>query len=273
LAPSGLAVAAGTPSESAFNLTWTDTNAVESTRDESGFKIMRSLNDTSGFALVGSTGQGVTAWSDLGLTCFTTYYYRVIAYNSLGDAASYAAGNRATTACAAGPLAPTALTATAGGPVSIDLSWTDNATNETGFAVERSPNGTSSWTLVGSPGIRAGTGSVSYTDTGLTAQTQYYYRVKATGSPDSTYAGPANATTTAFPIITVSTTTTNLVYSFQTVAGKNYRLIRNTVTPQLSDLNWADAGQAVLTGSGAVMNFTVAKPASGQIFYTVEFKQ
>src|SRR5204863_5765028 len=41
------------------------------------------------------------------------------------------------------PAAPTGLTATALTPSGIDLAWTDNANNETGFTVEsRSPTGT-----------------------------------------------------------------------------------------------------------------------------------
>ena len=152
------------------------------------------------------------------------------------------------------------------------MSWTDNATNETGFAVERSPDGATGWTLVGSPGIRAGTGATAYTDTNLTPVTQYYYRVKATGSPDSTYSNTANATTTAFPILSVTPTATDLTLGFQTVTGKKYRLIQNAaLDPNYA--TWADAGAAVLTGNGAVMTFTVPKPASGKLFYTVELQQ
>src|SRR5687767_1135964 len=39
------------------------------------------------------------------------------------------------------PAAPSALTATAGSPTRIELAWTDNASNEEGFKVERSISG------------------------------------------------------------------------------------------------------------------------------------
>jgi len=42
---------------------------------------------------------------------------------------------------AAIPAAPTALTATIISPTQIDLAWTDNAINESGFIIERSANG------------------------------------------------------------------------------------------------------------------------------------
>ena len=111
------------------------------------------------------------------------------------------------------------------------------------------------------------------TDTNLTPQTQYYYRVKATGSPDSTYSNVANAATTAFPIITVSSTDTNLTFSFQTVNAKIYILKQNTTTPSLSDAGWTNVAGQSTTGDGTVKNFSVTKPASGKIFYTVELKQ
>ena len=43
------------------------------------------------------------------------------------------------------PAAPSALTATAASPMQIDLSWTDNSDDESGFSIECSPDGTSGW--------------------------------------------------------------------------------------------------------------------------------
>ena len=150
----------------------------------------------------------------------------------------------------------------------MDLTWADNSTNETGFLIQRTLDGTT-WVSAGS----VGAGVTAFTDINLTPQTTYTYHVKATGSGcDSTYSGGSVASTTAFPIISVSPTDTNLVLSFQSVTGKKYRLISNTTLDPVYT-NWADAGAAILTGNGAVMSFTVAKPASGKIFYTVELKQ
>jgi titin len=87
------------------------------------------------------------------------------------------------------------LTATAASTSRINLSWTDNASNESGFRIERSPDGTA-FTEIATVGANA----TSYTNTGLTAATQYWYRVRAyntTGT--SSYAGPTSATTVAQP--------------------------------------------------------------------------
>ena len=59
----------------------------------------------------------------------------------------------------------------------ISLSWTNNATNATGVKVQRSTDGTSFATVT-----TLGATATSYTDSGLTASTKYYYRVLAVNS-------------------------------------------------------------------------------------------
>jgi hypothetical protein len=78
------------------------------------------------------------------------------------------------------PAAPTNLTATATSSSQINLAWTDNSTNETGFLVERSPDGVN-FTQIGTAAVNATT----YQDAGLTASTTYYYRVRASGGSQS----------------------------------------------------------------------------------------
>jgi len=99
------------------------------------------------------------------------------------------------------PLAPTALTATAISSTEIDLAWTDNADNETGYRIETSANGTSGWSTV----ANIAANSVSYSVTGLTVDTLYYYRVFAVnGAGDSTASNVASATTAVTPITYVN---------------------------------------------------------------------
>lgn len=89
------------------------------------------------------------------------------------------------------PAAPSGLSASTVSGTQIDLSWTDNSANETGFRVERSPDG-STWAEIGP----AAADATSYSDTGLTPGTTYYYRVRAyNASGNSAYAGPVSATT------------------------------------------------------------------------------
>src|ERR1039458_587789 len=59
----------------------------------------------------------------------------------------------------------------------IDLAWTDNSSNETGFIIERaSSSNFAGAVLVTTTAANA----TAYSDTGLTANTTYYYRVRAT---------------------------------------------------------------------------------------------
>ncbi len=75
----------------------------------------------------------------------------------------------------------------------IVLTWTDNSNtpNEDGFAIERSPDG-SSWSQIGTVGQNV----VTYTDDNLADSTPYYYRVRSyVGASYSTYSNTASNTT------------------------------------------------------------------------------
>lgn len=69
------------------------------------------------------------------------------------------------------PAAPTGLTATAASTSQTDLQWTDNATNESAYTVERSLDGSTGWTELTSTLPQDTT---SYSDSGLDAGTTYY---------------------------------------------------------------------------------------------------
>ena len=47
---------------------------------------------------------------------------------------------------------PSALGATAVSASQVDLAWTDNSNNETGFDIDRSPGGTATWAVIGNVG-------------------------------------------------------------------------------------------------------------------------
>ena len=89
------------------------------------------------------------------------------------------------------PVAPTGLSAKALSMTQINLTWVDNATDETGFKVERSTNGTT-FTQVATPAQNA----TSYSSTGLSKNKTYWYRVRATNATgDSGYSNTASAKT------------------------------------------------------------------------------
>jgi len=95
-------------------------------------------------------------------------------------------------------LAPTGLTATADNATQVTLRWTDPATNETGFVVERKLGAAGTFELLTSPPLPPN--SVTYVDTvGLVAGTTYSYRVGAVGSNGTSYSIEVPVTTPGSP--------------------------------------------------------------------------
>jgi subtilase family serine protease len=89
------------------------------------------------------------------------------------------------------PAAPSNLTASAGSHQKVNLSWTDNSNNETGFVIQRSTNG-SSWTTL----AQVGPGVTTYTDTTVSRHKTYYYRVYAYNNfGNSAYSNVSTVTT------------------------------------------------------------------------------
>jgi FtsP/CotA-like multicopper oxidase with cupredoxin domain len=92
------------------------------------------------------------------------------------------------------PEAPSGLEATAISTSEIDLLWTDNANDETGFDIEQSISGG------GSKVIFVAADTVTHRDTGLEPGTEYTYRVRAMRDTTvSDYSLPASATTDGPP--------------------------------------------------------------------------
>ncbi len=95
-----------------------------------------------------------------------------------------------------GNVAPVAPSGLALSPVStsqINLTWTDNAANETGQRIQRSLDGTN-WSNLPPVGANV----TAFNDTGLASDTRYYYRVNAYNSyGESSYSTSANVKTLA----------------------------------------------------------------------------
>jgi len=185
-APTNLA--ATTVSSSQINLSWTD-NA----NNENGFKVEQSTDGTM-FAQIATVGSNAISFSVTGLSASTTYFYRVVSFNAAGNS-SFSNTASATTSAAppAVPAAPSGLTATTISRTQINLSWTDNSGNESGFRIERCKTASCTNFL---QVAQVGANVTTFADTGVTKNTAYNYRVRAfNAGGDSAYSNTAGAKT------------------------------------------------------------------------------
>jgi hypothetical protein len=130
----------------------------------------------AGCAGANSGWQSGTSHTATGLAPSTQYTFTVQARDSSNNATTASGPASATThAPPPPPAAPSGLTANGASVSAIDLAWTDNASTETSYRVERFDAGAGSYTTIANPGVDAN----SYTDSGLGVSTSYDYRVAA----------------------------------------------------------------------------------------------
>jgi fibronectin type 3 domain-containing protein len=184
--PTNLAAAV---SGTQINLSWTaSTDNVGVT----GYRLERCQGGScSNFAQIAAPS--TTTYSDSGLAA-GSYSYRVRATDASGNLSGYSNTATAGVADTTPPTAPSNVTASTAGSAQINLTWTASTDNVgvTGYLVERCQgNGCSNFAQIATP-----TGA-TYNDTGLTANTSYSYRVRATDAAGnlSQYSNSASATT------------------------------------------------------------------------------
>lgn len=140
-------------------------------------------------------------------------------------------GNSVTTVI---PLSPTNLLGTVASTSQINLSWTDNSTNETGFKIERKTS-TGTYVLVGT----TLTDISNFSDTGLSPNTTYTYRIYSYNSVGNslTYSNELTLTTNTLIVLpTVTTTVATLTIGGNATSGGNI----------------TDSGNGVITARGVV---------------------
>jgi hypothetical protein len=214
-APTGLAASASSSSQ--INLSWADNSTAETS-----FRIERST-DGANFSFLANVGSNVKTYSNTNLPASSKYYYRVQATGS-GSSSGWSNTANATTQASGStaPAAPSALAASAVSTSQINLSWADNSGNETGFRIERSTDGTN-FSFLANVGVNV----KAYSNTGLPAGTKYYYRVQATGTPNSAFSNVANATT--------QTSTGGTI-----AAPTNLAVVPSTSVASALNLSWTD---------------------------------
>jgi FtsP/CotA-like multicopper oxidase with cupredoxin domain len=250
-APSDLVAALG----NSVTVTWKDNSA-----GETGFTIQRATDvgfttDLTTFTV----GPNVVTYTDTTVVEGTTYYYRVMANNVVGDTAVYAApsvgfptksvdsafSNTAEIYVPVAIAAPTNLQARITGPARITLTWIDASNNEAKFVVWRSNDGGTTYAPIGEVLRNAAEsaavgGTVTFADTGVAVGQTYMYYVTAVNAAGLS---PANATTVTAPNVGGSSPPSNTVtIAFSAPAapsGLTGTAVR-TGTRYTVTLNWID---------------------------------
>lgn len=184
-------LAATVVSDSQVNLSWSgnagNANIV-------GYTVATATNSSfTGATYQYVAGAGSTGFSKSGLTAGTTYYFKVKAEGTSDSYdSSFTAFVTATPGTSSVPNAPSGLSASAVSSSRIDLSWTDNSGNETGFELKRATDSAFTQNVVWIGNIQGTT----YSNAGLSGSTTYYYKIRAEGTAGkSAYSNTVNATT------------------------------------------------------------------------------
>jgi uncharacterized protein (TIGR02145 family) len=148
-------------------------------------------------------------------------------------------GNSTTTVV---PVAPSNLTGTVASTTQINLSWTDNSTNETGFKIERK-TGNGTYAVVGT----TATDVTTFNDTSLTPSTTYTYRVYSFNSVGNSLASSNELSLTitipsvtdvdgnTYQLVTIS----NQIWTKTNLNVSKYR--NGDIIPQVTNsLQWAN---------------------------------
>ncbi len=173
-------------SHSMINLTWHDMSD-----NEESFVIQRRVIGGT-FQNIKTLGAGSVSFSDTSLVALTEYTYRIKAENSAGSSGwSDIAYATTDDEAVIEPETPEVLEATTVSKTVINLTWRDMSDNEESFVIERMISGGTFQELQ-----TMGANSTSFSDTGLTASTEYTYRIKALNSAgDSEWSETATAST------------------------------------------------------------------------------
>lgn len=188
-------VVANPLSNSVINLTWSNSTSA----NLSGVEIWRASASAGVYNLVGRSKLNATTFNDSTCLAKVTYYYMLKSYNARAHSAFSAVASATTLNI---PNIPANLVATSIGANHIALSWTVTDDQALGFKIFRALSSGGAYSMIDS---LANPLLTSYQDKALTANTTYYYKIKAYNRNDN---GTQNES--GFSVIASATTLKSL---------------------------------------------------------------
>lgn len=234
-APSGLS--ATVLDEGRVELGWADNSG-----NESSFRIRRRVGSSGSFSEIASVGANNRSYVDSTVVSGTAYEYQVVARNGAGDSS---ASNTAS-ATTPGAPPPTDVQVTILSATSAQVTWTDNATGETGFELQ--VDGFGAYFPAGD----ADADATSATVTGLNPSTEYTFRVRSVGGDEG-----SSSYTVSDPATTLAGTPEPCVADEQTQCLGNGRF--------KVQIGWRNAEDA--TGVASAVDVSSVTPTSGLFWF------
>jgi Legume lectin domain/Fibronectin type III domain len=254
-APSGLGAVPA--SATSVSLNW-----INNATNQTGFHLDRATDAGFTANLITQTlPASPNSFTDTatGLAPGNTFYYRIRAFNSVGDSGN---SNTASVTIPLAPPKPTNQQVTNVTTTEIDMSWQDNAGHlADGYKILRAVNhGTFTQIATLPPTSRTPPSTYLWSDTNLTPGTFYEYHIIAYNvSGNNDFAG-VNATTITLPPSGLSATAGNAVVSLSWTAptgAQTYNVYRGTASGQ----------ETILTTGVTTTSYSDSTVTNGTTYY------
>lgn len=224
-------------SSNAIVLTW------NSAEDATSYYVYRATSSSGIYSKIATVKS--RSYTDTGLTMNHTYYYKVKAYNSQGLSDYSNRAYATATADASIPDSPYDLNATPDSSGEIFLDW-DTVDNATSYYIYRATSSSGTYTKIDTVYTE------HYTDTSLSANTTYYYKVKAHNSyGTSDYSAKAYATTNYYG---------SSLNSSDRLAGQN----RYDTSAKIAEKGWMSSYYAVIASGEDFPDALCGAPLAGK---------
>ncbi|MDR1215910.1 MAG: fibronectin type III domain-containing protein [Treponema sp.] len=241
--PTGITATA--VSSSSITVSWSAVSGA------TGYRIYWATSSSGSYSQKESVTS--TSFTDTGLSANTPYYYKVSAYNSSGESGQsnyYSATTSSSTPSGSAPSVPTNVTATAVSSSSITVNWS-SVSGATGYHIYWATSSSGSYSQ------KESVTSTSFTDTGLSANTPYYYKVSAYNDSGESEQSSYYSATTLSPTPSIPSAPTNVTAT--RLSANNVSVTWNPVSGATSyEVYWAytASGEYTLDGTATSTSFT-----------------